>query len=234
LWPENRRRRRVELVVSREPAVALSKEERAAASAARKNAVAAAKGWSENEKAAVLRELLAEKKLGGYALELLLEGWASELGGKNPTRLSWVRDYFGTPFEREGQKRFRQASLSSVLAKLVKFCLSAADRDPASDTELGFFELTGDPKTAEALMKLSDAGEGVVLTKHQYANLMKVVRLLQEQGQTFTLPDGKSVKAVVEEVLPEGFAGFAKQQAKAEKAEAERYKAAKAVINNNK
>ncbi len=52
-------------------------------------------------------------------------------------------------------------------------------------------------------------------------------KLLEEQGQTFTLADGKSAKAVVEEVPPEGFAGFVKKQAKAEKAEAERYKAAK-------
>ncbi len=58
--------------------------------------------------------------------------------------------------------------------------------------------------------------------------LMKVMRLLEEQGQTFTLPDGKSVKAYVGEVLPGGFAGFAKEKEKAEKAEAERYKVAKA------
>lgn len=214
--------------------MALTKEEKAEAAAARKAAVATAKGWSDNEKAAALGELLGDKKLADAALETLLKGWVSGLGGKNPTRLSWVRDYFGTPFYREGEKRFRQASLSSVLAKLVKFCLSAADRDPSSDTELGLFELTADPKTAEALLKLSDAGEGVVVTTQQYAAFMKVMRLLEEQGQTFTLPDGKSVKAYIGEVLPGGFAGFAKEKGKAEKAEAERYKAAKEVIEKNK
>jgi hypothetical protein len=156
------------------------------------------------------------------------------LGGKDTTRLSWVRDYFGTEFEREGQKRFRQASLSSVVARLVKFCLSAADRDPATETDLGLFELSADPKTAEALMKLSDAGEGVVVTTQQYAAFMKVMRMLEEQGQSFTLADGKSAKAYVGEVLPGGFAGFAKTQAAAEKAAAERYKVAKEMIEKNK
>ena len=196
----------------------MSKEERAAAAAARKAAVETAKGWSDGQKEAALWELLGEKKLADAALETLLKGWAGALGGKNPTRLSWVRDYFGTPFTREGEERFRQATLSSVLAKLVKFCLSAADRDPASDADLGLFELTADPKTAEALLKLSEAGEGVVLTTAQHRAFMKVVRLLEEQGQAFTLPDGKSVKAYVEEVLPGGFEGFAKKQEKAAKA----------------
>lgn len=216
--------------------MALTKEEKAAAAAARKAAVETAKGWSDNEKAAALGELLGDKnkKLADAALETLLKGWVAGLGGKNPTRLSWVRDYFGTPFEREGEKRFRQASLSSVLAKLVKFCLSAADRDPASEADLGLFELTADPKTAEALLKLSDAGEGVVVTTQQYAAFMKVMRLLEEQGQAFTLPDGKSVKAYVGEVLPGGLAGFAKNKAKAEKAEAERYKAAKELVEKHK
>lgn len=208
--------------------MALSKDERKAAADARKAAVTTAKGWSENEKQAALGELLGDKKLADAALETLLKGWASALGGKDTTRLSWVRDYFGTEFEREGKKRFRQATLSSVIAKLVKFCLSAADRDPATEADLGLFELTAEPKTAEALMKLSDAREGVVVTTQQYAAFMKVMRLLEEQGQTFTLPDGKSVKAYVGELLPEGFAGFAKEKAAAEKVAAERAKQAKA------
>jgi len=187
------------------------------AAAARKAAVATAKAWSEGEKEAALWELLDEKKLADAALETLLKGWVGALGGKNPSRLSWVRDYFGTPFYREGEKRFRQASLSSVLARLVKFCLSAADRDTTSGADLGLFELTADPKTAEALLKLSEAGEGVVLTTSQYNGLMQLARLLKEQGQEFVLPDGKSVKAYVEEVLPGGFEGFAKEQEKAAK-----------------
>ena len=198
--------------------MALTKEEKAAAAAARKAAVETAKGWSRGQKEAALGELLGDKKLADASLETLLKGWVSGLGGKNPARLSWVRDYFGTPFEREGEKRFRQTSLSSVLAKLVKFCLSAADRDPASETDLGLFELTGDAETAEALLKLSEAGEGVVLTTRQYNGLMELARLLKEQGQEFVLPDGKSVKAYVEEVLPGGFEGFVKKQEKAAKA----------------
>ena len=207
--------------------MALSKEEKAAAVVARNAAVTTVKNWSDDQKRTALWKLLAEKKLSEAALEGLLKGWAGTLGGKNPSRLSWVRDYFGTPFYREGEKRFRQASLSSVLAKLVRFCLSAADRDPSSEGDLGLFELSADPKTAEALLNLSEASEGVVVSRQQYANFMKVIRLLEEQGQTFTLPGGKSVKAVVEEVLPGGFTGFAKQQAKAEKERAERAKAAK-------
>ena len=54
-----------------------------------------------------------------------------------------------------------------MLAKLVKFRLSAADRDSTSATDLCLFELTAEPKTAEALMKLCAAGEGVVVTTQQ-------------------------------------------------------------------
>ncbi len=60
------------------------------------------------------------------------------------------------------------------------------------------------------------------------------MRLLNEPGLTITLPDGKSVKAYVGEVLPGGFAGFAKEKAKAEKAEAERCKAAKELVEKHK
>ena len=59
---------------------------------------------------------------------------------------------------------------------------------------------------------------------------MKVMRLLEEQGQTFTLPDSKRVKAYVEEILPGGFAGFAKEKEKTQKAGTERYKAAKQQV----
>ncbi len=78
-------------------------------------------------------------------------------------------------------------------------------------------------------MRFGRASLSSMPMNHDCANLMKVVRLQEEQGQTFTLPDGKSVKALAEEVLPEVFAGFAKQQAKVEKAEAEHCKAAKAL-----
>ena len=54
-----------------------------------------------------LGEPLRDKKLADSALETLLKAWVSEFGGKNPIRLSLVRDYFGTPFYREGEKRFR-------------------------------------------------------------------------------------------------------------------------------
>ena len=47
---------------------------------------------------------------------------------------------------------------------------------------------------------------------------MKVMRLLEEQGQSFTLADGKSLKAYIGEVLPGSFVGFAMEKAKAQKA----------------
>jgi hypothetical protein len=185
----------------------MTKEERAAAAAARKAAREAVRAMDAGAKGAALAELLTDKKLAEGALEELLEGWAQTLGGKNPSRLSWVRNYFGTKFEREGQERFRAARLSEVLAKLVRFCLSAADRDPATEAELGLFELTADPKTAEALTTLADSTEGVVVTTRQYAAFMKVMRLLEEQGESFKLADGKSIKGYVGELLPEGFRG---------------------------
>lgn len=60
------------------------------------------------------------------------------------------------------------------------------------------------------------------------------MRLLGELGLTIALPDGKSVKPYVGEVLIGGFAGFAREKAKAGRAESERYKAAKEVIKKNK
>lgn len=176
---------------------------------AKQDAVKAAlAGFDEKQRAYALSQLLEEsEKLRADALETLLEGWAGTLEGKNPDRLEWVRDYFGTKFEREGKPRFRAARLTDVVAKLVEFCLSAADKPDAEASELGLFELTAEPKTGEALLALAGAGEGVVLTKHQYNQFMKVMRLLEEQGETLELPDGKSVKGYVKELLPDGFVG---------------------------
>lgn len=174
---------------------------------AKQDAVRAAlDGFDEKQKAYALSQLLeGSEKLRAEALETLLEDWAETLEGSNPSRLNWVRDYFGTKFEREGQPRFRAARMTDVVAKLVEFCLSAADKPDAESSELGLFELTAEPKTGEALIALAGAEEGVVVGRGFYNGIQRVLRILEERGEDIKMPDGKSIKGYVKELLPDGF-----------------------------
>jgi hypothetical protein len=144
-------------------------------------------------------------------LEMVLETWASTLtddGMKTSVkqrrkkdytrRLEWVRDYFGTKFEREGEPRFRTAKLSAVVGALVKFCLSAADRDKSQPADLGLFAETADPKTGEALLDLSAEGEGVAITEEGYNKAQALLRKLSENFGDLELEGRKLMDLVVE------------------------------------
>lgn len=142
--------------------------------------------------AAYLLKQSKERRLS--VLEMVMETWTSTLtddGVKTATkqqrkkdytrRLEWVRDYFGTRFEREGEPRFRTAKLSAVVAALVKFCLSAADRDKGQPADLGLFAETADQKTGQALLDLSTEGEGVAITEEGYNQTQKLLRILLDE-----------------------------------------------------
>jgi len=106
-------------------------------------------------------------------------------------QLDRVRDAFGTNFEREGEPRFRQARLSTVVAALVKFCLSAGDRDTSKEADLGLFAETADEKTGTALLGLAPEGEGVAVTEAGYNQAQMLLRMISEQFGEQTLGDKK-------------------------------------------
>jgi hypothetical protein len=151
--------------------------------------------WTDDQKDYVAQKLLesnANRRL--LVLEEVMETWARTLtddGYKQATRqkkgvdyrrrLEWVRDYFGTSFTRQGQPRFRSAKLSAVIGALVKFCLSAGDRDKTQPADLGMFELLADVKTGQALVELSNEGEGTAITAEAYNQTHKLLRLLEKQ-----------------------------------------------------
>jgi hypothetical protein len=182
----------------------LSPEEAAKAEAVRKReetrkkkeeAESRSDGLDSDQKdhlAAYLLKQSKERRLS--VLEMVIETWASTLtddGVKTATkqqkrkdysrRLEWVRDYFGTSFEREGQPRFRTAKLSAVVGALVKFCLSAADRDKSQPADLGLFAETAEVKTGQALLDLSTEGEGVAITEEGYNQTQKLLRILLDE-----------------------------------------------------
>ena len=113
-------------------------------------------------------------------------------------QLERVREAFGTSFEREGQPRFRQAKLSSVVAALVKFCLSAGDRDTSKEADLGLFAETADEKTGTALLALAPVGEGVAITEAGYNQTQMLLRKIQETFGNEML-DGRKLTDLVEE-----------------------------------
>ena len=113
-------------------------------------------------------------------------------------QLERVRDAFGTSFEREGQPRFRQARLSTVVAALVKFCLSAGDRDTSKEADLGLFAETADEKTGTALLGLAPEGEGVAITEAGYKQTQMLLRKIQETFGSEML-EGRTLAELVEE-----------------------------------
>jgi hypothetical protein len=113
-------------------------------------------------------------------------------------RLEWVREYFGTKFMREGQERFRTAKLSTVIGYLVKFCLSAGDRDKTQPADLGLFAETAHPKTGEALLGLSSEGQGVSITEAGYNQTQALLRKLLENFGDLELEGRKLTDLVVE------------------------------------
>jgi hypothetical protein len=125
-------------------------------------------------------------------MELVFETWMKDLNDVEEKatirrrrhadyvrRMEWVLGYFGTSFKREGEDRYRSAKLSKVVAALVKFCLSAGDRDKSQPADLGMFAETADPKTGQALLDLSDEGVAVAITEEGYNQTQKLLRLLE-------------------------------------------------------
>ena len=201
---------------ARQAAVAEEKEaglKRAAKKAHLKQAEIALSGLDGEQRDHLATYLLKQSKARQLSvLEMVLETWAETLTDPDlkwssrqkkkvdyTRRLAWVRDYFGTRFEREGQPRFRKAKLSTVIAALVKFCLSAGDRDKSEEADLGLFTLTADKKTAEALLALSAEDEGVTITQEGYNQAQKLLRMMEEAFGD-KLIDGAQVKHLVEDV----------------------------------
>lgn len=127
-------------------------------------------------------------------MELVFETWMKDLNDMDEKasirrrrhsdyvrRMEWVLGYFGTSFQREGEDRYRSAKLSKVVAALVKFCLSAGDRDKSQPADLGMFAETADPKTGQALLDLSNEGVAVAITEEGYNQTQKLLRLLEEE-----------------------------------------------------
>jgi hypothetical protein len=169
-------------------------------------------GLDEDQKDHLVTLLLkGDKERQLSVLEMVMETWAGTLTDDRvrkatkqqrkrdyTRRLEWVRDYFGTKFEREGEARFRTAKLSAVVGALVKFCLSAADRDKAQPPDLGLFMETADPKTGQALLDLSNEGEGVAITEEGYNQTQALLRKLSENFGDLELDGRKLMDLVVE------------------------------------
>jgi len=156
-----------------------------------------------------IKELLREKKSAEAAMKTLHKDWSQNQGDENQRCLSWAYDYFGSLYEKRRQERFRQVRLTDVIAKLVIFCWSTAERPDAAESQLGFFKLTDKLKTHEALAAVGAASEGVVVSKQECNTFVKAFRLLVGQGGNLLLSVGRSPNEYecVKEVLPQGFAG---------------------------
>jgi len=181
--------------------VVLSKEEKAAAAAARTAAVTTAKGWSDDQKQAALGELLTEKKLGDTALERLLRSWGEQLEEGGKQKLAWLRDAFGTRYQRRQEDgtfapRLREATTTHVVERLVTFALSASDRERYAEKDLGLFEYTADPVTGEALLTLSDKLYGDVVAENGYRQAQALLRKVAEQHGDLKV-DGKPLTELV-------------------------------------
>lgn len=173
-------------------------------------------GW---DKAKCVEQTLEAwgKKEKNDAFELLVDEWIGEFPkGKVTTtrnRLKWISDHWGKKFIRKDSKTgeeteaLRSKSLRSVLEDLLLFALSGADSVGAS-TAVEFGVLENNPENERVISALTALAEGsteeVVITRRDYNNFQKVLRLLREQGQEFKLPNGGTIRATLDDVLPTG------------------------------
>ena len=173
-------------------------------------------GW---DKAKCVEQTLKawEKKEKNDAFELLVDEWIGEFPkakvAQTRNRRKWLGDHWGKKFERKDGKTgetteaLRSKSLRSVLEDLLLFVLSGADSVSASTT-IEFGVLENNPENERVISALTALAEGtteeVVITRRDYNNFQKVLRLLREQGQEFTLPNGGSIRATLDDVLPTG------------------------------
>jgi hypothetical protein len=155
-------------------------------------------GWGGKDRQKKVLEMVLETWLGDLTDEdLKLSGQARKKIDYR-RRLEWVRGYFGTKFERQGQPRFREAKLSTVIGALVRFCLSAGDRPKGQPADLGLFTLTADPKTGEALLALSQEDESVAITEAGYNQAQELLRMVQAEFGDKMLGGRKLTELVAE------------------------------------
>jgi hypothetical protein len=180
-----------------------AKKEGDAPSAFKKRAAVkkAVEAWDKNEKA--------------LAFDLLLDEWLSSFPtgevNKVRQRLEFLETRFGTPFEKKDKNTgkvlstVRRKSTAGVLQELVSFVLSAAESDPEGD--YGVFDTPENEKVVSALTALAEGStELVAVTRRDYNALQQLKRLLLEQGESFKLPDGGTIKEVVRDFFPDGLA----------------------------
>ena len=161
----------------------------------------AVESWDKNEKA--------------LAFDLLLDEWVSSFPkgevSKTRQRLEFLETRFGTPFEKKDKNTgnvlssVRRKSTAGVLQELVSFVLSAADSDAKGD--YGVLDTPENEKVVSALTALAEGStELVAVTRRDYNALQQLKRLLLEQGESYKLPDGGTIKKVVGEFFPDGLA----------------------------
>lgn len=173
-------------------------------------------GW---DKAKVVEQTLRKwgKKERGDAFDLLVDGWIGGFPAGKVTstrnRLKWISEHWGKKFVRKDKQTgevteaLRAKPIRTVLQDLVLFALSGGDSTNAWQTvEFGILEERPEnEKVIEALTALAQGStEEVIITRRDYDNLQKVLRILREQGQEFTLPNGGTIRATLDEVLPVG------------------------------
>lgn len=187
-------------------------EKRAETKRKKEEAEKAVKSLDKEQKDYLVSHLLKNNKDRCLlVIDEVLEKWTETLtddylkfDGKVRRRVDYrrqlerVRDAFGTSFEREGQPRFRQARISTVVAALVKFCLSAGDRDTSKEADLGLFAETADEKTGTALLGLAPVGEGVAITEAGYNQAQMLLRKIKETFGSEML-EGRTLMELVDE-----------------------------------
>lgn len=198
-------------------------------------------GW---DKAKCVEQTLEAwgKKEKNDAFELLVDEWIGEFPKGKVTstrnRLKWISDHWGKKFIRKDSKTgeetegLRSKPLRNVLEELLLFALSGANSVSASTTvEFGVLETN--PENERVISALTTLAEGsteeVVITRRDYNNFQKVLRLLREQGQDFKLPNGGSIRATLDDVLPTGLEALMTED-ELRKHENRKAGAAKAVI----
>ena len=198
-------------------------------------------GW-DKAKCVELTLKAWDKKEKNDAFELLVDEWVGEFPKTKVTptrnRLKWLGDHWGKKFVRKDSKTgevteaLRSKSLRTVLEDLLLFALSGADSvSPSTAVEFGVLETNPEnERVIEALTALAEGStEEVVITRRDYNNFQKVLRLLREQGQEFKLPNGGSIRATLDDVLPTGLEALMTEEELKEH-ENRKAGAAKAVI----
>ena len=177
-------------------------------------------GWDKNK---VVTQTLKGwgSKERNDAFDQLVEDWISSFppdkAEKTRKRLSWLSDHWGKPFVRKDKatgketNSIRGKSLRGVLQELLLFALSGGDPvGPSKTVEFGVLE--GRPENEKVIGALTSLAEGstevVGISRRDYNHFQMVVRMLREQGQEFKLPNGGTIRAKLDELLPEGLEGL--------------------------